>query len=79
MTPWGPIVLVAIIAVGGALLITRLTGRSGYGWSYATFVLAVASAVFGIIATIAFVWAAMLGLISIAVFVTTLRTRRGNA
>ena len=76
MTPWSQIVLVASIAAGGALLVTRLTGRPGYGWSYAMLVLAVASAALGMIATIAFVWAAILALIGIAILVSTLRTPR---
>lgn len=73
-TPWGQLIAVALVVVGGAGLVTRLTRRSGYGWSYAALVLALASAAFGLIATIAFVWAAMLLLISIFVFVSTLRT-----
>lgn len=78
MTPWGQIVLVALIAVGGALLVTRLTGRPGYGWSYAVLVLAVASAALGMIATIAFVWAGLLMVIGIAIFVGTLRAPKAS-
>lgn len=76
MAPWGPIVLVAVVVLGGALLVLRLTERPGYSWAYALLVLGLASAAFGMIATVAFAWAAILLLISIAVFVSTLRTSR---
>lgn len=76
MTPWGPIVFVAVIVFGGAFLVLRLTGRPGYSWAYALLVLGLASAALGVIATVAFVWAAILLLIGIAVFVSTLRRSR---
>lgn len=76
MTPWGQLLLVALVSVGGALLVTRLTRRPGYGWSYMALVLALASAALGLIATVAFVWAAILLPIGISVFVITLRTPR---
>ncbi len=65
---------VAVVALGGAVLLTRLTGRTGYGWSYASLVLALASAALGIIATVAFVWAGVLAVTSLAVFLWTTRT-----
>src|SRR5687768_4426681 len=77
-TPWGQIILVAVMAFGGAVLLTRLTGREGYGWSYATLVLAIASGAFGVIATIAFVWAGILAVISLALFLWTARTSRAR-
>lgn len=68
MTPWGPLILVALVAVGGALLVTSLTGRLGYGLATLSLLLAIASAAFGMIATVAFVWAAGLVLVSLAFF-----------
>jgi hypothetical protein len=69
-------IFVALVAVGGAMLVIRLTGKPGYAWSYATLVLAIASAAFGMIATVAFVWAGILAVISLAVFLRTIRTPR---
>lgn len=76
MTPWGPIVLVAVVVLGGAFVVLRLTGRPGYSWAYVLLVLGLASAAFGTIATVAFVWAAILLLVGVAVLVGTLRTSR---
>lgn len=73
MTPWGPILFVAIAVVGGALLGARLTGRQGYGWAYAALVLAIASAIFGLIATVAYVWSVVLALTSVVIFIRTMR------
>jgi len=75
-TPWGPLVLVAVVVLGGALLLLRLTGRSGYAWAYSLFVLGIASAAFGMIATVAFVWAAPLLLSALALLVATAKTPR---
>ena len=69
--PWGPLVLVAVVVLGGALLLLRLTGRSGYAWAYSLFVLGSASAGFGMIATVAFVWAAPLLCSALIVLVAT--------
>lgn len=60
MTPWGPIVLVAVVVLGGAFLVLRLTGRPGYAWAYTLLVFGLALAAFGTIATAAFALAAVM-------------------
>lgn len=75
LTPWGPILLVAVVAVGGALVVFRLTGRSGYAWAYVLLVVGLALAVFGTIATAMFVPAATLFVSAIVVFIGTWRSR----
>ena len=73
LTPWGPIVVVAIVALGGAWVVVRLTGRPSYAWSYVLLVAGLALAVFGTIATAMFVPAAILLVLALAIFVGTLR------
>ena len=73
LTPWGPIVFVAVIVLGGALLVLRLTGRPGFAWAHALLVLGLASTALGTIATVAFVWAAPLLILALAVVVGTVR------
>lgn len=74
MTPWGPIALVAIVTVGGSLAVLRLTGEPGYAWAYAFAALGVASALLGLIATVAFVWAVGLFVLAAGTFMRTRRT-----
>ena len=73
LTPWGPIVFVAIVALGGAWLVVRLTGRTSYAWSYVLLVVGVALAAFGTIATAMFAPAAILLVSALVIFVGTLR------
>ena len=79
MTPWGPIILAAVVVVGGAVVIHRLTGRSGYTWTYALLVLGLALAAFGTIATAMFVPAAILLMSAVVVFIATALGRRDHA
>ena len=79
MTPWGPIIVVAVVVVGGAVVVLRLTGRSGYTWTYALFVTGLALAAFGTIATAVFVAAAILLISAFVVFIATALGRRDNA
>ena len=79
LTPWGPILFVAVVAIGGALLVLRLTGRTGYAWAYVLLVVGVALAVFGTIATAMFVPAAILLILAVIVFVGTARARDRGA
>ncbi len=79
LTPWGPIVFVAVVALGGALVVLRLTGRSGYAWAYVMLVVGLALAAFGTIATAVFAPAAILMVLALVVFVGTMRSRdRGS-
>lgn len=79
MTPWGPIIFVAIVAVGGAAVALRLTGRSGYSWTYALLVVGLALAAFGTIATAMFVPAAILLVAAVVVFIATARVQQDPA
>jgi hypothetical protein len=79
LTPWAPILFVAVVVVGGALVVLRLTGRSGYAWAYGLFVIGLALAAFGTIATAMFAPAAILGVSAIAVVIGTRTSRdRGS-
>lgn len=73
LTPWGPIVFVGVVAVLGAVVVLRLTGRSGYAWAYSLFVIGLALAAFGTIATAMFVPAAVLLLSALAVLISTVK------
>jgi hypothetical protein len=73
LTPWGPIAFVAVVAVGGAVLVFRITGRSGYAFAYVLLVVGVGLAVFGTIATAMFVPAAILLASALMVSVVTAR------
>jgi hypothetical protein len=73
LTPWGPILFVAIVALGGAWVVVRLTGRTGYAWSYILLVVGLALAVFGTIATAMLAPAALLLVLALVIFVGKLR------
>jgi hypothetical protein len=79
MTPWGPIIFVTVVVVGGAVVVLRVTGRSGYTWTYALLVVGLALAAFGTIATAMFVPAGMLLISAVVVFIATARVRHGLA
>lgn len=70
MTPWGPILLVAMLAVAGALLVWRATGNSRYGASAGAFVFALAAGAFGAIATVGFIAVLTLVLVGAALFMS---------
>ncbi len=73
MTPWGPIIFVTVVVAGGAVVVLRLTGRSGYSWTYALLVVGLALAAFGTIATAMFAPAAILLVSAVVVGIATAR------
>jgi hypothetical protein len=75
LTPWGPIFVVGIVVLGGALLVLRITGRRGYAAAYGLFVLSLASAGLGLIATIAFVWAVGFFVLAVGALIGTVKRR----
>src|SRR5687767_13170217 len=79
ITPWGPIIFVTVVVVGGAVVVLRLTGRSGYAWTYALLVVGLALAAFGTIATAMFVPAAILLVSAVVVVIATARLHHAPA
>lgn len=79
MTPWGPIIFVTVVVVGGAFVVLRLTRRPGYSWTYALLVVGLALAAFGTIAAAMFVPAASLLVSAVVVFIATARVHHDPA
>jgi hypothetical protein len=77
-TPWLPIAVVALAALGPALLIWRRTGNRALGVSTAVLVLALASFALGTIATVAFVWGGILLFIALVGFGSAVATSRAR-
>ena len=72
MTPWGPILFVAVVVVGGAMVVSAFRPDApATSWTYALLVVGLALAAFGTIATAMFVPAAILLMTAVVVFIVT--------
>ncbi len=76
VTPWAPIGITVLATLGAAWLTWRLTANRGFAASAGLLVLGLASAALGTIATVAFIWAGMLGLMAVTGFIVAWPRRR---
>lgn len=78
MTPWGPILSALGIALGGAAVTFWITRNWSYAAAGAFFVLALASAALGMIATVGFVAAAVFAVLALGFFVAGVSQARSK-